>query len=96
MQADGGYVQMYYALGLIASIVFYGALFGTMCRYLRTIKKSVNLTYFVMYALILVVVEIKEPFTFKYILPMLFFVIVMLYHKRICKETSDYDTKRKN
>jgi len=81
---DSGYIQMYSAIGLIVAIIFYVILFGTMnkmigdCKYSAD-KKIINL--FRMFLLVLMIVEIKEPFVFKYILPMFLFVIIILIQR---------------
>lgn len=81
---DSGYIQMYSAMGLIFSMIFYVILFGTInkmikdCKY-NADKEIINLIR--MYLLTLMIIEIKEPFVFKYILPMFLLVIIMLIQR---------------
>lgn len=83
---DSGYIQMYAALGLICTITFYTLLF---CLYKKIIKnvyclsQKTNILYFLIYILITFIVEIKEPFTFKYMIPLFGIVAICLYHKRV-------------
>lgn len=89
VQADGGYVQMYVALGLCVACIFYVILFATYHHMLRKIRVpaiSLNKLYIYMLMVVLFVAEIKEPFVFKYIFPMFIFAIICLFHKRKVNE----------
>lgn len=62
---DSGYVQIYYAIGMPVALIFYTAFSVFFSAY--AIKQQL---YWVWWAILLMLfVEIKEPFIFKYILP---------------------------
>jgi hypothetical protein len=66
-QNDSGYIQTYYALGLLMTLVFYGALLALLLKYVRRSGEP-----FLLGALVasIFVAELKEPFIFKYALPL--------------------------
>ena len=74
---DSGYIQTYYALGLVAAVIFYVSLLGLLMRYVlasdqRLIHSLLVLSMFV--------VEFKEPFIFNHTFP--FFVAGLVYLAR--------------
>lgn len=71
---DSGYIQTYYALGLIVALIFYVAVLGLMLKY---VALSQDRFLFVVLLVFLFVVEIKEPFIYKYIYP--FFLLSLAY-----------------
>jgi len=72
--SDSGYVQTYYALGLPAAVVFYAAFFAcVLAAFARVRVEKVALGLLVLLTLVL---EVKEPFIFKYVLP--FFLLLLL------------------
>lgn len=76
---DSGYIHSLYSLGLPLSLLFYATILYIFLRHLR--KLSGRLKYIgVMLVLLVFLLEIKEPFIFKYTLP--FFVFVFLYLAR--------------
>lgn len=83
---DSGYIQMYSALGLIYTVIFYTTLF---CFYkkiidnIRHFSRKTNVLFFSIYVIIIFIVECKEPFIFKYIIPLFGIVSVCLCNKRI-------------
>lgn len=94
--ADGGYVQMYVAMGLCISCIFYVILFSTYYYMLKKINVpivSINKLYISMLIVVLLVAEVKEPFVFKYIIPMFIFAVICLYHKRKVYEEKNASKK---
>ena len=76
---DSGYIHSLYSLGLPLSILFYFGLFYTYWKMLLPVRgklKIIGLTL----TLLVLLLEIKEPFIFKYTLP--FFVLVYVYLAR--------------
>src|SRR5262249_46557179 len=67
---DSGYIQTYYALGLVMAAVFYLAVAALMLKYAIRARYA-----FPLMALVasMFIVEYKEPFVFKYTYP--FFVL---------------------
>jgi hypothetical protein len=76
---DSGYLHSLYALGLPLSLLFYGALFAVFWGTLRPVHGELK-AIGVMLVILVFIVEIKEPFIFKYTLP--FFVLVYVYLAR--------------
>jgi len=66
---DSGYIQNYYAMGLPLTVLFYGSLvlFGIGLTGLRYMDYHGSILLVLM-----LIVEIKEPFVFKYVLPFYF------------------------
>jgi hypothetical protein len=74
--SDIGYIQNYYAMGLIMTLVFYLAtLFFLVSRSSRMRPVGFRVL-FLFFAAIMFVVEIKEPFMFKYNYPMFLFALL--------------------
>jgi hypothetical protein len=73
---DSGYIQSLYALGLPLSILFYAALFWVYWQMLRPVRGRLKTIGLALVALVFIL-EMKEPFIFKYTLP--FFVLVYVY-----------------
>lgn len=81
---DSGYIQMYSSIGLVFAIIFYSVLFGTIYKMIKDCVYSVDkeiINFMRMYLLTLMIIEIKEPFVFKYVLPMFLLVIIMLIQR---------------
>ena len=81
---DSGYVQMYSSMGLVFAIIFYVILFGSINKMIRDCKYSVDkeiINLIKVYLLTLMIIEIKEPFIFKYILPLFLLVIIILIQR---------------
>lgn len=78
--SDSGYVQTYYALGAISGTIFYGTFLLLLWRCLRRSNER-----FVLGALVIAmfVVEVKEPFIFKYSLPFVAFSLCRLSVREI-------------
>jgi len=72
--SDSGYIQLYYASGLFVAFFFYSALALLFFKYYRIVKEKLLLGVLV---LGLFVVEIKEPFIFKYMYT--FFTLSLFY-----------------
>jgi hypothetical protein len=72
---DSGYIQTYYALGVPATVMFYGALFALLMKHVVRSDDRILLSVLVvsMFA-----VEVKEPFIFKYVYPFFVLSVVML------------------
>jgi hypothetical protein len=72
--SDSGYIQTYYALGFPAALIFYGAFYAyLLSAFARVRTERAALAVLVACTLVL---EVKEPFIFKYALP--FFLLVLL------------------
>ncbi len=71
---DSGYVQTYFALGLVMAVVFYG---GVALGLLGSLSRSRDRLLLGFLAVGLFTVEVKEPFFFKYVYP--FLVVALLY-----------------
>lgn len=75
---DSGYIQTYYSLGFLLTIVFY-------CSYFFFLfKETRNKNLFLLFSLIFImfIIEYKEPFIFKYSLPFFILSLIFLYNKR--------------
>lgn len=79
---DSGYIQTYYSLGLIFSILFYGFLLYYLTRNKITIVT--NWGHFLI--AIIFILELKEPFLFKYSFPLM--VFILLYTDRFKKRNN--------
>lgn len=73
---DSGYIHSLFALGLPLAISFYAALFWVYWSMLRYMRGKLKVMGLILVALVFIL-EVKEPFIFKYTLP--FFVLVYLY-----------------
>ncbi|MBQ4812043.1 hypothetical protein J8M20_11870 [Pseudoalteromonas luteoviolacea] len=74
--SDVGYVQTFYAMGLLG-VVFYMALLLFLYSFYKKTNKSF---YFLVLLFLPFVAEIKEPFIFKYMI--VFYVFISLIHGR--------------
>ena len=75
---DSGYIQTYYALGAGAALAFY---VGFLLLSLSTIVRRSDRLPLLVFLLSLFVIEVKEPFLFKYSAP-LAFVLALLATRR--------------
>lgn len=73
---DSGYIQTYYAMGLVMSFVFYFVLFCFVAWNVINNNKGDRLLM-ALAAASMVVAEVKEPFIFKYVIP--FFVFALIF-----------------
>jgi hypothetical protein len=71
---DSGYVQTYFALGLVGAVVFYGAWLALLSSHLAHLPAPGVLGAFVA---AMFLIEIKEPFIFKYAMPMVVLVLTL-------------------
>lgn len=77
---DGGYVRNYFGVGLIMALIFYYVLFSNMNKLAR--KSTPPDSYLLLlYTIIVVGIEYKEPFVFYYI-PVFIFIILYLADKK--------------
>lgn len=83
---DSGYIQNYHSIGLLYSVMFYATVFVHL---LILIKDDLNdsftkenLIFIIMVILGLFVVEVKEPFVFSYIYPLVIFTLLRLPQKK--------------
>ena len=85
---DSGYIQTYYAIGLIIALAFYMALLGILIKYIYLSKDRL---LFGTLVLCMFIVEIKEPFIFKYTYPFFVFSLIFISskHRRFHKITQD-------
>lgn len=92
---DSGYIQTYYALGLIFSVIFYftvGIHLMTMILKNYIKLRKTNLIYPSIFFLVSIfVLEIKEPFLFKS--PVALFLLVLI--KLAIKDFNTFEDKRK-
>lgn len=72
---DSGYIQTYFALGLIMALVFYTTVALLLGKY---VWRSHDRFLFAVLLGLLFVVEIKEPFIYKYIYPFLILTLAYL------------------
>jgi hypothetical protein len=78
---DSGYIQTYYSLGLIMSVIFYLTYFClSFFRWLNSKRDPLTLTFL----FIVFLVEYKEPFIFKYSLPFLL-TTFLIYENKLQK-----------
>lgn len=75
---DSGYIQTYYSLGIIMAIIFYVSYF----LFLISETKIKNLSTILFVVLLMFIVEFKEPFIFKYILPFFILTLIFLYRNK--------------
>lgn len=61
---DSGYIRNYFALGLVMAIVFYSLLYYLMWRMARKTRQYFSLL--IIFLLIVMVIEYKEPYLFYY------------------------------
>lgn len=78
---DSGYLHSLFALGLPLSLLFYSSLFLLYYQMLKPVKGHLKIIGLVLISLVFIL-EIKEPFVFKYTIP--FFVLVYVYLARFC------------
>lgn len=75
---DSGYIQTYYSLGLIMSVIFYLTYFClSFFRWLNSRRDPLILVFLI----IVFLVEYKEPFIFKYSLPFLLSTFLIYENK---------------
>lgn len=72
---DSGYIQTYYSLGIIMAIIFYFSYF----IFLISETKMKNLYTILFVIFLMFIIEFKEPFIFKYILPFFILTLIFLY-----------------
>ena len=80
-QHDSGYVQSYFAIGLINSIVFYIMYYSFLFNIINKIKNRTSYKYFIWFLIIIIIVEYKEPFIFRYIMSFMIIVCCILINK---------------
>ncbi len=75
---DSGYIQTYFSLGLIMSVIFYLTYFSlSLFRWLNSNREPLLFVFLIMVFL----VENKEPFLFKYSLPFLLSTFLIYEYK---------------
>lgn len=75
---DMGYIQTYYSLGFILAIAFYISYF----LFLLKETKNKNLFSLLFLIILMFIIELKEPFIFKYILPFFILNLIVISNKR--------------
>lgn len=70
---DSGYIQLYYAIGLPMALYFYCAFSAFFIKMTITSKERWGLLALLM----VLALEVKEPFIFKYILPFYFLTLII-------------------
>lgn len=88
---DSGYIQMYSSLGLLFAIFFYTLLYVILIQYINTVSEKKNKTYFILYFLAVIIAEVKEPYIFRYILPLFLIVSISLYNRRKLYEKNGFN-----
>jgi hypothetical protein len=76
--SDSGYVQTYYALGLLVATIFYVTLLGMLTMMMLEAPDRAAFAFAVVF---LFIVEVKEPFIFKYDYPFLLFGMAFCFPK---------------
>lgn len=76
---DSGYIQLYYSLGLIMSLIFY---FGYFIFLLFSINKSRKYALLIL-VLIVFMLEFKEPFLFSYSFPFYILCTILLINNKM-------------
>lgn len=77
-RSDMGYIQTYYSLGFILAIAFYISYF----LFLLKETKNKNLFSLLFLIILMFIIELKEPFIFKYILPFFILTLILISNKR--------------
>ena len=75
---DGGYIRNYFALGLVMVTIFYSILYFIMWRMIQKTKQYFSLL--IIFLLIVMVIEYKEPYLFYYY-PLFIFNLLFLAAK---------------
>jgi hypothetical protein len=76
---DSGYIQLYYSLGLIMTLIFY---FGYFIFLIFSINKSRKYALLIL-VLIVFMLEFKEPFLFSYSFPFYILCTILLINKEM-------------
>jgi hypothetical protein len=74
---DSGYIQTYYSLGIVLTLIFYISFF----IFLINITKMKNVNFILFFIFILFLAENKEPFIFKYIMPFYLLTLILFCNK---------------
>ena len=74
--SDSGYIQTYYSIGIFFALLFYLGLLFVSVMLLRGLP---NKLFFVLLIVLVFVVELKEPFIFKYSLPFYLITSLLIY-----------------
>lgn len=74
---DSGYIQTYYSLGFVLTLIFYISYFV----FLISITKMKNVNFILFFIFILFLTENKEPFIFKYIMPLYLLTLILVCNK---------------
>lgn len=82
---DCGYIQTYYSLGLVLAFLFYVGYFV----FLFTKSKYNNLFIFNYLIVLMFIIEMKEPFIFKYVFPFFVLSLMLISNKKV-KETKQF------
>lgn len=67
VQNDSGYIKSYFSMGLLMSIFFYLSIIFNSFKIISKIKKRKTKNLFYLFLIILIFIEFKEPFIFRYI-----------------------------
>ena len=81
MQHDSGYVQSYFSMGLINALFFYYMFYRFLILLISKINDKVTRRYFYWFFITIVIVEVKEPFILKYMLPFVLITSCILVRK---------------
>lgn len=85
---DSGYVQAYFALGLIVSVVFYFVVYSTLIKGVVPNNGRIEKWLMCFLIAVLFVIEIKEPFCLKYNAVFFAMLINLLSEKERVRENS--------
>jgi len=81
--SDSGYIQNYYSLGLILSLIFYiSTLLLFASAFLKIDDNEVSL-YLIIGLGVMFFIEVKEPYIFKYNYPMVLFALMFCSQKKL-------------
>ena len=81
INADGGFVRMYCAIGLPLSIVFYGLLIWIIFKCFKACDYSVDKLSIIMFGIVFIIGEFKEPFFYKKYFWLVIFLFVYFMQK---------------
>lgn len=86
IQHDGGYIQSYFSMGLFNSLIFYCGLYIFFLKMISKVYDNNIRKYFFILFIILGIMEFKEPFTIKGMIPFILTTSCILTSKN-----SNYD-----
>ena len=74
---DGGYYRNYFGIGLLMAFVFYSVVYYTMFKMAGRLNNDYTKKLLLLYLFIMIIIEYKEPYFFKYSPFMIFFMLFL-------------------